>query len=102
MMALLAAATLIASTAVSGANATAYAATEAIVAPSDEVVTEEFVVAAADCYAVGQQVAAQKGGELYGANAANRGGQEVCVVVVLVPGTNGKPPRRVEVVVPAN
>ncbi|MBX3575844.1 MAG: hypothetical protein KF723_01450 [Rhizobiaceae bacterium] len=69
--------------------------------PSHAVEVEEIVVAAADCYAVGQQVAAQKGGELYGASAANQGGQNVCIVVVLVPGKSGKPPRRIEVVVPA-
>ena len=38
-------------------------------------------VAQSDCYAIGQQV---------------------CVIVVLVPGKNGERPRRTEVVVPAN
>lgn len=57
--------------------------------------------AQADCYAIGQQVAAQNGGQLARASQANRGGQTVCVIVVLVPGQNGQRPRRVEVVVPA-
>jgi hypothetical protein len=55
---------------------------------------------ASDCYAVGQQVAAQKGGTLAKASQSTRGGQTVCVIVVLVPGKNGERPRRAEVVVP--
>lgn len=55
----------------------------------------------ADCYAVGQRVAAEMGGRLAAANGENQGGQMVCRVVVLVPGKNGERPRRVEVVVPA-
>lgn len=56
----------------------------------------------ADCYAIGQQVAAENGGTLARASASNRGGQPVCVIVVLVPGKNGQRPRRAEFVVPAN
>lgn len=55
---------------------------------------------ASDCYAVGQQVAAQAGGMLAAARPATRGGQAVCVVVVLIPSPDGKRPRRQEVVVP--
>jgi hypothetical protein len=55
---------------------------------------------ASDCYAVGQQVAAQKGGTLAKASQSTRGGQTVCVIVVLVPGKDGERPRRAEVVVP--
>jgi hypothetical protein len=55
---------------------------------------------ASDCYAVGQQVAAQKGGTLAKASQSTRGGQAVCVIVVLVPGKDGERPRRAEVVVP--
>lgn len=58
-------------------------------------------MAAADCYAVGQRVAAQNGGTLARASAANRGGQAVCVIVVVVPARDGQRPRRMEVVVPA-
>ncbi|MFC5385361.1 hypothetical protein ACFPLB_05185 [Aquamicrobium segne] len=57
-------------------------------------------VAAADCYSVGQRVAAQNGGTLAKASEANRGGQAVCVIVVLVPGKGGERPRRTEIVVP--
>ncbi|WP_245415845.1 MULTISPECIES: hypothetical protein [Mesorhizobium] len=59
-------------------------------------------VAQADCYAIGQQVAAQNGGTLARATASNQGGQPVCVIVVLVPGKDGQRPRRAEFVVPAN
>ncbi|MEO5757358.1 MAG: hypothetical protein ABIQ51_10945, partial [Mesorhizobium sp.] len=41
---------------------------------------------AADCYGIGQRIAAQAGGTLAKANEAKRGGQTVCVIVVLVPG----------------
>lgn len=58
-------------------------------------------LAAADCYAVGQQVAAQNGGQMVKATPETRGGQTVCVVVVLVPARDGQRPRRAEFVVPA-
>lgn len=57
---------------------------------------------AADCYAIGQQIAAQNGGQLANVSQADRGGQAVCVVVVLVPGKDGGRPRRQEFTVPAN
>jgi hypothetical protein len=57
---------------------------------------------AADCYGIGQQIAAQNGGQLANVREADRGGQKVCVVVVLVPGKDGGRPRRQEFVVPAN
>ncbi len=56
---------------------------------------------AADCYGTGQQIATQIGGTLARANETNRGGQPVCVIVVLVPGKDGQRPRREEQVVPA-
>lgn len=55
---------------------------------------------AADCYAIGQQVAAQNGGTLAKASPSTQGGQPVCVIVVLVPGRDGERPRRAEFVVP--
>lgn len=54
-----------------------------------------------DCYAIGQQVAAERGGELARATAETRGGETVCRIVVLVPGGDGERPRRAEVIVPA-
>lgn len=61
-----------------------------------------MIMAAADCYSIGQQVANQNGGTLAKASESTQGGQTVCVVVVLVPGKGGQRPRRVEFVVPAN
>ncbi|QPC87224.1 hypothetical protein GA830_11085 [Mesorhizobium sp. NBSH29] len=53
-----------------------------------------------DCFAVGEQIAAQNGGTLAKAAPSTDGGQPVCVVVVLIPGKEGERPRRVEMVVP--
>lgn len=57
--------------------------------------------AAADCYAVGQRVAAQNGGQLAKARPDTRHGKTVCVIVVLIPAKDGQRPRRAEIVVPA-
>lgn len=76
-------------------------AASAQAAPLPRAETGEFVVAAADCYSIGQQVADQQGGTLARATESNQGGQSVCVIVVLVPAKDGQRPRRVEVVVPA-
>jgi hypothetical protein len=77
-------------------------ATQAIAAPADEAVaTGETIVAAADCYSVGEQVASQYGGTLAKASASTQGGRTVCKIVVLVPGKDGQRPRRVQVDVPA-
>ena len=65
-------------------------------------VEQPVVLAAGDCYAIGQQVAQQNGGTLAKASQATRGGQQVCVIVVLVPGKDGQRPRRSEIVVPMN
>lgn len=55
----------------------------------------------ADCYAIGQQVAAQNGGTLARASLSNQGGRAVCVIVVVTPGKDGQRGRRQEIVVPA-
>ncbi|TIO53992.1 MAG: hypothetical protein E5X80_23655 [Mesorhizobium sp.] len=70
-----------------------------VVEPS---VDQPVVLAASDCYAIGQQVAQQNGGTLAKASQSTRGGQPVCVIVVLVPGKEGQRPRRSEIVVPLN
>jgi hypothetical protein len=80
----------------------AFAASQASASPALPAADDgTFQTAAADCYAIGEQVAAQNGGTLAKASQANRGGQTVCVIVVLVPGKDGQRPRRVQVVVPA-
>jgi hypothetical protein len=86
----------------SGAALTAALLAFAFALPADAAQRGEVLMAQADCYAIGQQVAAQNGGTLARAQSANRGGQEVCVIVVLVPGKEGQRPRRAEFVVPAN
>ncbi|TJW12618.1 MAG: hypothetical protein E5W82_15960 [Mesorhizobium sp.] len=63
---------------------------------------QPVVLAASDCYAIGQQVAEQNGGTLAKASQSTRGGQPVCVIVILVPGKDGQRPRRSEIVVPLN
>jgi hypothetical protein len=63
---------------------------------------DPIVLAASDCYAIGQKVAQQNGGTLAKASQSTRGGQPVCVIVVLVPGKDGQRPRRSEIVVPQN
>lgn len=60
-----------------------------------------LVDAAADCAAVGEQVAASQGGQLAKATPSTQNGRAMCVIVVLIPGRDGERPRRVEVAVPA-
>lgn len=85
-----------------GMLALAVAASLGIGAPLARADNVGVQVAEVDCYAVGQQVAAQNGGTLAKAQRSSRGGQDVCVIVVLVPAKEGERPRRTEVVVPAN
>ena len=64
---------------------------------------QEMVVRVqSDCYSIGQQVAADRGGTLAKATQTTKGGQKVCVIVVLLPGKDGGRPRRDQVVVPLN
>ncbi len=72
------------------------------IAASSAVALLASPAAAADCYAIGEQVAAQNGGTLAKAAPSTQGGQPVCIVVVLVPGKDGERPRRVQLVVPQN
>ncbi len=54
----------------------------------------------ADCHAIGQAKASQVGGTLAKATPKTVKGNNVCIIVVLVPGKDGKRPRRAEFVVP--
>lgn len=54
-----------------------------------------------DCNAVGQRYAAQVGGQFNRAWPETRNGQTVCVVVVLMPASDGQRPRREQVELPA-
>lgn len=60
---------------------------------------EPLQLAADNCYAVGQQVAARRGAQLASAQAVKQDGQTVCRIVLLIPGQDGQRPRREEVVV---
>jgi hypothetical protein len=71
--------------------------------PSTHPTDLDFVMLAdTDCHAVGESIADREGGRLARAAPSTRGGRTVCIIVVLVPPENGKPPRRAEFVVPAN
>lgn len=61
---------------------------------------ELVVTVATDCYAIGMQEAAREGGQLARATPETRGGQTVCVIVILMPAKDGQRPRRTEKVVP--
>ena len=56
--------------------------------------------ASGDCRAIGQQIAAQHGGTLADAHVENRGGQNVCVGVVVVPPRGGERGRQIPFAVP--
>jgi hypothetical protein len=90
-------------TATAALSAIALLASEAAALPVTSINVDGVVeVVGGDCYAIGEQVAAQNGGTLAKAAPSTQGGQPVCVVVVLVPGKGGQRPRRVQLVVPQN
>lgn len=63
-------------------------------------VTEGVVrLAQADCSSAGSKAAAQTGGEVLSVSTRTEGGQTVCVVTVLVPGTDGGRPRKTTVTI---
>jgi predicted secreted Zn-dependent protease len=68
--------------------------------PSVPAAASMIVPVSGDCYAIGMQQAAQVGGQLARATPEVRGGQQVCVIVVLMPARDGQRPRRSEIVVP--
>ena len=53
-----------------------------------------------DCYAVGEDKAAELGGTLAKARPDVDGETPVCRLVIVVPGKDGERPKRVELVVP--
>lgn len=55
---------------------------------------ESFEIAAADCSGAAAQAAAQTGGQVLSVSSRQENGQTVCVVTVLVPGTDGGRPRK--------
>ena len=59
-----------------------------------------IVQAAADCSRAASQVVGQTGGQLLSASAKGSGGQTVCEITVLVPGSGNDRPKKVTVRVP--
>jgi len=55
---------------------------------------DEVRVAQGGCSAAAAQAAAQSGGQVLSVQTAERGGQTVCIVTVLVPARDGERPRR--------
>ncbi|MCO5163942.1 MAG: hypothetical protein M9939_22745 [Mesorhizobium sp.] len=58
------------------------------------------LIPSSDCYSVGEEVAAQKGGALARSTASMQDGREMCIVVVLFPASDGQRPQRAEILVP--
>lgn len=59
-----------------------------------------IVRVAADCSGAAAQVVGQTGGQLLSAAAKSSGGQTVCEITVLVPGSGNDRPKKVTVRVP--
>lgn len=57
---------------------------------------------AADCYSIGQNIAAQRGGTLLRADPSSSNGRAICRIVIEIPGQNGERPRREQIDVPQN
>ncbi|UIJ74295.1 hypothetical protein [Aurantimonas sp. HBX-1] len=55
---------------------------------------DSFEIAQADCSGAAAQAAAQTGGQVLSVSSREEGGQTVCVVTVLIPGTDGGRPRK--------
>jgi hypothetical protein len=66
-----------------------------------EVVPGPALGGSSNCWAVGESVAASRGGELMNASPVVSGGRQACVVIIVVRDA-GQRPRRIEMVVPLN
>lgn len=55
-----------------------------------------------NCAQKAHQEAGRRGAQILEASQVRSGGGATCRILLLVPGTGGKPPRRVEVRVPSN
>jgi hypothetical protein len=77
----------------------ASAATARMTLPRSEVGLPTITVQA-DCFAIGQEKAAEMGGTLAKAKPDDEGGAPVCRLVIVVPGAEGERPKRVEITVP--
>ena len=70
------------------------------VAPAVPETGVPVITVQSSCNVVGQQQAAQYGGTLQSVQAVNRGGQTVCVGVLIVQGKDGERGRRISFEVP--
>lgn len=75
-------------------------ALNARVAISQNEFANPVITIQADCFAVGQDKAAEMGGTLAKAKPDDEGGAPVCRLVIVVPGEEGERPKRVEITVP--
>lgn len=83
------------------AFAAAPASALSLVRPAPAVTPEApWVEASGNCYGVGERAARNAGGTMVGVRSAVQNGRPVCIVVVSVPGPDGKRPRLQEIVVP--
>lgn len=65
-----------------------------------EAVVPLYQTVQADCYALGEDKAAEMGGTLAKATPDTKGGQPVCRVVIVIPGKDGERPKREEILIP--
>ncbi|WP_062208220.1 hypothetical protein [Aureimonas sp. AU12] len=61
---------------------------------------ETVRMAQSGCSAAAAQAAAQSGGQVLSVQTAQRGGQTVCIVTVLIPAQDGNRPRRQTITIP--
>lgn len=57
-------------------------------------------ISSLDCYSEGEEVATQRGGTLARSTSSTQDGREMCIVVVLIPASDGQRPQRLEILVP--
>lgn len=58
------------------------------------------LISSPDCNSVGEEVAAQKSGFLARSTSLTQDGRKMCIVVVMIPASDGQRPQRVEILVP--
>ena len=79
------------------ANASWLSGGDASAAPTGD---GRYEIAQGGCSAAASQAAAQSGGQILSVQTAQRGGQTVCIVTVLIPAQDGNRPRRQTITVP--
>lgn len=72
----------------------------ATIANADQTGNGQLLMAADNCFAIGQSIASDRGVTLVAAQDAVQNGQKVCKIVVLAPATNGGRPKREIIFIP--